>query len=90
MARRGRRRRPPLADVSAYLRFEELRADGLRITKAEDRMLEDGWRPSVGTRQAVRKRRIKGEAIFNSPEFALAGFVATAILADLSYKIDRK
>ena len=53
-------------------------------------MLEDGWRPSVGTRQAVRKRRIKGEAIFNSPEFALAGFVATAILADLSYKIDRK
>lgn len=90
MARRGRPRRPPLADVSAYLRFEELRADGNGITKAEERMLKDGARPSVGTRQAVRKRRIKGKAIFNSPEFAFAGFIATAMLADLSYMTTTK
>ena len=85
MAKRGRPRRGPLADVSAYLRFEELRADGYGITKAEVRMLEDGTRPSVGTRQGVRKRRIKGKAILNSPEFAFEGFVATAKLAYLSY-----
>ena len=90
MSRRGRPRRPPLADVSAHLRFEELRADGYGITKAEERMLKDGTRPSVGTRQGVRKRRIKGKAIFNSPEFAFAGFMASALLADLSYKTDRK
>ena len=89
MARRGRPRRPPLADVSTYLRFEELQADGFGITEAEDQMLEDGWRPSAGTRQGIRKRRTKGEAIFNSPAFTVAGFVATAMLADLSYKLKR-
>ena len=75
MARRGR---PPLPDakaINAYLRFVDLYAGGRGITAAEDEMV--GTDHGLGCRQAVRKRRVKGEFI---------AFCATAMLADLSYK----
>ena len=78
MARRGR---PPLPDsdaIRAYLRFVELYADDRGITDAEDEMLKRGdVCQSLTSRQAVRKRRVKGEFI---------AFCATAMLADFSYK----
>ena len=80
MARRGR---PPLPDsgaIRAYLRFVELYLDGRGITQAEDQMVNAGCCTMVGSRQGVRKRRIKGEFI---------AFLATAMLADLSYKLKR-
>ena len=61
MARRGR---PPLPDpvaIRAYLRFVALHADGRGITAAEDAMV--GTDHGLGCRQAVRKRRTKGEAL---------------------------
>ena len=82
MARRGR---PPLPDsdaIRAYLRFVELYADGRGITDAEDEMLQPGEVcKRLTSRQAVRKRRVKGEFM---------AFCATAMLADFSYKTDRK
>ena len=75
MARRGR---PPLPDsdaIRAYLRFVELYAGGRSITDAEDAIL--ATEPMLGSRQAIRKRRAKGEFI---------AFCATAMLAHLSYK----
>ena len=79
MARRGR---PPLPDsvaIRAYLRFVELYAGGRDITDAEDAIL--ATESMLGSRQAIRKRRIKGEFL---------AFCATAMLAHLSYKTDRK
>ena len=82
MARRGR---PPLPDsdaIRAYVRFVELYADGRGITDAEDEMLQPGEVcKRLTSRQAVRKRRLKGEFI---------ALCATAMLADFSYKTDRK
>ena len=79
MARRGR---PPLPDavpIRTYLRFVELYADGASVTDAERRIIEEGGRPAIGSPQAVRKRRTKGEFF---------AFCAAAMLADLSYKQD--
>ena len=44
-------------------------------------MLDEKVCRHVSTRQAVRKRRIRGDFL---------GFMATAMLADFSYKTDRK
>ena len=77
MAKRGRPVLPDSDAIRAYLRFVELYADGGGITEAEDQMVNAGCCTMVGSRQGVRKRRIKGEYL---------AFLATAMLADLSYK----
>ena len=78
MAERGR---PSIKLPEAYRadrRFEELRAEGMGINNAEEKMLTEGeWKADrLNCRQAVRKRRER---------LLYFGFMATVLLADLSY-----
>lgn len=78
MARRGR---PPLPDpdaIAAFVRFSLLCEAGAGVTAAETAMLEEPRWQALTCRQAVRKRRAKGEALallalfhpLNMPEFS--------------------
>ena len=81
MASRGRPVLPAATVNRTFCRFVELYAGGMGITAAELAMTEEGeWRP-LNSRQAIRKRRVKGE--FNA-------FLATVMLAYLSYMISGK
>ena len=74
MAKRGRK---PLTFRDAYLadrRFEELRAEGMGITEAEEQMMTESWWSGgrINCPQGIRKRRER---------MAWFGFLATALLS---------
>ena len=74
-AKRGRPNLRAVDAVAAHRRFRELRAAGAGITEAEDAILET--EPMLGSRQAIRKRRTKGEAV--EDDFAFKEFCAAVI-----------
>ena len=82
--------------VAALRRFRELRAAGMGITEAEERMLEEDEWKRMTSRQGVRKLCEKGEAV--EADFAFKEFCVAAIgpfgwfmrRDYFSYKTDRK
>ena len=64
--------------VRAFRRFNVHRAEGLGITEAEDRILEElAGDHNLDSRQAVRYRRNKGAAV--EADFAFKEFCVAAI-----------